>query len=98
MSLKTQILKAKLEAVIYAAEEPVTLAQLTGLLGEEAQAELDAIAAQQASLALEDESALNPDASDTAEDEDLLNAEVLAPTEILAPEASITEAHPRPRP
>jgi segregation and condensation protein B len=48
-------LKAKIEAVIYASEEPVTLAQLTGLLGEEAQTELDAIAAQQQSLALEDE-------------------------------------------
>jgi segregation and condensation protein B len=33
-------LKAKIEAVIYASEEPVTLAQLTGLLGEEAEAEL----------------------------------------------------------
>jgi hypothetical protein len=40
-------LKAKIEAVIYASEEPVTLAQLTGLLGEEGQAELDALAAQQ---------------------------------------------------
>ena len=29
-------LKAKLEAVIYAAEEPVTLAQLAGLFAEEA--------------------------------------------------------------
>jgi segregation and condensation protein B len=27
-------LKAKIEAVIYASEEPVTLAQLVGLLGE----------------------------------------------------------------
>ena len=50
-------LKAKIEAVIYASEEPVTLAQLTGLLGEEGQAELDALAAQQHSLALEDEQA-----------------------------------------
>ena len=30
-------LKAKIEAVIYASEEPVTLAQLVGLLGQEAQ-------------------------------------------------------------
>ena len=45
-------LKAKIEAVIYASEEPVTLAQLTGLLGHEAQAELDRIAARQASLHL----------------------------------------------
>jgi segregation and condensation protein B len=35
-------LKAKIEAVIYASEEPVTLAQLSGLLGEEAEAELTA--------------------------------------------------------
>jgi segregation and condensation protein B len=60
-------LKAKIEAVIYASEEPVTLAQLTGLLGEEAQAELDAIAAQQQTLAL----------NDGRDDEDALNAEVL---------------------
>ena len=60
-------LKAKIEAVIYASEEPVTLAQLTGLLGEEAQAELDAIAAQQQSLVLED--GIN--------DADALNAEVI---------------------
>ncbi len=40
-------LKAKIEAVIYASEEPVTLAQLVGLLGEEAQAELDRAVAQQ---------------------------------------------------
>ena len=49
-------LKAKIEAVIYASEEPVTLAQLTGLLGEEGQAELDAIADQQQQLALDEES------------------------------------------
>ena len=46
-------LKAKIEAVIYASEEPVTLAQLVGLLGEEAQAELDRAVAQQ-TLALEE--------------------------------------------
>ncbi|MDE3104990.1 MAG: SMC-Scp complex subunit ScpB [Acidobacteriota bacterium] len=40
-------LKAKIEAVIYAAEEPVTLAQLVGLLGQQAQAELDQLAAAQ---------------------------------------------------
>jgi segregation and condensation protein B len=43
-------LKAKIEAVIYASEEPVTLAQLAGLLGQEAQAELDALAARQSTL------------------------------------------------
>ena len=41
-------LKAKLEAVIYAAEEPVTLAQLAGLFADEAlewKAEQEAAAA-----------------------------------------------------
>jgi len=52
-------LKAKIEAVIYASEEPVTLAQLLGLLGQEAQAELDRRHADQQSLAL-DESAAKP--------------------------------------
>jgi segregation and condensation protein B len=52
-------LKAKIEAVIYASEEPVTLAQLVGVLGEEAQAEIDRAAAAQASLSLnETEAAL----------------------------------------
>jgi segregation and condensation protein B len=44
-------LKAKLEAVIYAAEEPVTLAQLAGLFADEAlewKAEQEAAAAEQA--------------------------------------------------
>lgn len=45
-------LKAKIEAVIYASEEPVTLAQLIGLLGQEAQAELDRADSAQASLSL----------------------------------------------
>jgi segregation and condensation protein B len=51
-------LKAKIEAVIYASEEPVTLAQLTGLLGMEAQSELDRIAARQATLHLAEDGAL----------------------------------------
>ena len=46
-------LKAKIEAVIYASEEPVTLAQLVGLLGVEAQAELDREAAAQQTLLME---------------------------------------------
>jgi segregation and condensation protein B len=45
-------LKAKIEAVIYASEDPVTLAQLVGLLGEEAQADLDRDAAAQHALSL----------------------------------------------
>jgi len=98
-------LKAKIEAVIYASEEPVTLAQLTGLLGEEGQAELDALAAQQHSLALEDEestaakeSTADESASDSSntepvEDADALNAEVTedAPTETPEAEAAAVE-------
>jgi segregation and condensation protein B len=75
-------LKAKLEAVIYASEEPVTLAQLTGLLGQEAQAELDALASNQQSLALDHEA---------DEDEDTLNAEVLEPAEITEEPAPAAE-------
>jgi segregation and condensation protein B len=52
-------LKAKIEAVIYASEEPVTLVQLAGLLGHEAQAELDHLDSAQHALALENESASN---------------------------------------
>jgi segregation and condensation protein B len=74
-------LKAKIEAVIYASEEPVTLAQLTGLLGEEGQAELDALAAQQHSLALEDEQADDGDDIEPVEDADALNAETTDRTE-----------------
>jgi len=50
-------LKAKIEAVIYASEEPVTLAQLVGLLGHEGQAELDHLESAQQALTLEEESA-----------------------------------------
>ena len=52
---KRMSLKAKLEAVIYAAEEPVTLAQLASLFAEDAlawKAEEDARAAESARLAL----------------------------------------------
>ncbi|WP_353068098.1 SMC-Scp complex subunit ScpB [Tunturibacter empetritectus] len=68
-------LKAKIEAVIYASEEPVTLAQLAGLLGHEAQAELDHLDSAQHSLALDDAagSSLEP----RSLDEDDLNSEVL---------------------
>jgi segregation and condensation protein B len=57
-------LKAKIEAVIYASEEPVTLAQLAGLLGHEAQAELDHLDSAQQALSLENESS-----SDNSESE-----------------------------
>ncbi len=45
-------LKSKIEAVIYASEEPVTLLQLVGLLGVEAEAELRALDAMQTQLPL----------------------------------------------
>ena len=61
-------LKAKIEAVIYASEEPVTLAQLIGLLGEEGQSELETLAAQQHSLALDDESPADASAADPVEE------------------------------
>src|SRR5665213_3081006 len=66
-------LKAKIEAVIYASEEPVTLAQLVGLLGEEGQAELDAQRSQQTLLDLDE--ATEPESGAP----DALNAELLAP-------------------
>jgi segregation and condensation protein B len=77
-------LKAKIEAVIYASEEPVTLAQLAGLLGHEAQAELDHIDSAQHALALEA----------ATSDEDDLNGEVLADaSEIEAEHAVALKRH-----
>jgi segregation and condensation protein B len=58
-------LKAKIEAVIYASEDPVTLAQLVGLLGEEAQAELDRDAAAQQALSLNETEAQLEAAAET---------------------------------
>jgi segregation and condensation protein B len=75
-------LKAKIEAVIYASEEPVTLAQLAGLLGHEAQAELDHLDATQHALALED----------AGSDEDELNSEVLSDAPQSETEAQHAEA------
>jgi segregation and condensation protein B len=77
-------LKAKIEAVIYASEEPVTLAQLVGLLGEEGQAELDAQRSQQTSLNLDDST--KPEFGDP----DALN------DELLATEPEPTAAEPAP--
>src|SRR5690242_21928535 len=79
-------LKAKIEAVIYASEEPVTLAQLTGLLGQEAQAELDRMDAAQSTLELEEAPA----------DADTLNSEILAGPE--DEEAPLPETAPEPSP
>jgi segregation and condensation protein B len=53
-------LKAKIEAVIYASEEPVTLAQLVGLLGDEAQAELDRAVSAQQTLSLNEAEGADP--------------------------------------
>ncbi len=75
-------LKAKIEAVIYASEEPVTLAQLAGLLGHEAESELDQLDSTQHALALED----------AAPDEDELNSEVLADVPEVETEAQHAEA------
>jgi segregation and condensation protein B len=85
-------LKAKIEAVIYASEEPVTLAQLAGLLGHEAQAELDHLDSAQHFLMLDDaaESSFTP----RSVDEDDLNNEVLsgpAPGATPDPEAPTEE-------
>lgn len=77
-------LKAKIEAVIYAAEEPVTLAQLTGLLGDEAQAELDRLAAQQGRLPLG--GAAGKDSIPLPSEPEALNEEVLDIDELLAAE------------
>src|ERR1700733_11482605 len=75
-------LKAKIEAVIYASEEPVTLAQLAGLLGQEAQAELDHLDVTQRALALEE----------AGLDEDELNSEVLSEAPQSETEAQHAEA------
>lgn len=76
-------LKAKIEAVIYASEEPVTLVQLVSLLGEEGQAELDALASRQESLPLDEP------AAETAADAEALNAETLG--EPAEPEPQLPE-------
>ena len=75
-------LKAKIEAVIYASEEPVTLAQLVGLLGHQAQAELDHLDVTQHALALEE----------AGLDEDELNSEVLSDAPRSETEAQHAEA------
>ena len=63
-------LKAKIEAVIYASEEPVTVAQLTSLLGEEAEAELAAQESAQPPLELESETIEKPDEKKLARERD----------------------------
>jgi segregation and condensation protein B len=84
-------LKAKIEAVIYASEEPVTLAQLTGLLGHEAQAELDHLDAAQQTLRLDaGDEAADDSETDPPLDQDALNGEVL-PDEAEAESADVTD-------
>src|SRR5947209_6388910 len=78
-------LKAKIEAVIYASEEPVTLAQLVGLLGEEAQTELDRADTAQGSLSLNEPEPATDILNETEEDLEEAAAE-LDPT--LTPEAA----------
>ncbi len=80
-------LKAKIEAVIYASEEPVTLAQLAGLLGQEAQAELDHLDSAQHLLALDELGA-----EENLADPDALNDEVLS--EVDEPGGSGPDAEP----
>ncbi|HEX2916918.1 MAG TPA: SMC-Scp complex subunit ScpB [Edaphobacter sp.] len=84
-------LKAKIEAVIYASEEPVTLSQLMGLLGQEAQAELDRIGQAQQALALEAAEAVDAESSDAASEETGFKAaegEIQTDAEVPAQEAS----------
>ena len=87
-------LKAKMEAVIYASEEPVTLQQFVSLLGQEAQAELDAAAVLQGQLALVEAEPVvlvevEPD------DQDALNAEVTGAEDFAAVEPR-SEANEKP--
>ena len=87
-------LKAKIEAVIYAAEEPVTLQQLASLLGLEAQAELDHLAAAQHQLPLHHGSADSEDPQIPLPSEpELLNDEVLDFEELLEAEAEAAETN-----
>lgn len=81
-------LKSKIEAVIYASEEPVTLAQLVGLLAGEAQDELDAIAADQAKLPLDEDGAASQ--PETADD-DLITAETIEELQVDEEEAVTAE-------
>ncbi|HUD21965.1 MAG TPA: SMC-Scp complex subunit ScpB [Acidobacteriaceae bacterium] len=102
-------LKAKIEAVIYASEEPVTLAQLVGLLGDEAQTELDRAVSAQQTLSLnetEADSTTQPESDAStgqatgeptaAENEDALHAAGQAASEAIpsTPDATADQAAP----
>ncbi len=86
-------LKAKIEAVIYASEEPVTLAQLVGLLGHEAQAELDQLASAQHTLSLNE---TEVDLEEAAETDPTLNPDSAAEAPAEASE-SVSETPRRSR-
>ena len=60
-------LKAKLEAVVYAAEEPVTLAQLTAIFAEEVLPVLDEAAAREPEAEPTQEEAVVEESSEAAE-------------------------------
>ena len=62
-------LKAKIEAVIYASEEPVTLLQLAGLLAQEAQQELDEQVPVQSTLHLAEQGEADPAQGEIASSE-----------------------------
>ena len=84
-------LKAKLEAVIYAAEEPVTLVQLAGLFADEAlewKAEQEAAAQAQAEEPAASEDASLPLLSDTLTEVDRGATEETAAEELIGREAS----------
>lgn len=91
-------LKAKIEAVIYASEEPVTLSQLVGLLGEEGSAELEGLRSRQASLALAAESDLEPEVGA----DEAFTSEILTLNSGLDPDvpadSSVTTPEPGPAP
>ncbi len=92
-------LKAKIEAVIYASEEPVTLAQLIGLLGHEAQTELDQLASTQHTLSLNE---TEVDLEEAAEADPSLNPEAASEASAegceSAPETPEAEAGPETEP
>ena len=88
-------LKAKIEAVIYASEEPVTLAQLLGLLGDEAQAELDRAVSAQQTLSLNETGAAEADPTLLADFDAAAGVAVAEPTsENPVPEPNPQTAEP----
>jgi segregation and condensation protein B len=88
-------LKAKIEAVIYAAEEPVTLAQLAGLFAEEALEEKRAReAAAQPAEPVNEASGSEVAGNEVPANEVsvVLSAEIVAPAENAAPDDGVVPA------